>query len=184
MPGKYRIIAICGSTRNDSINLSLIGAIKSLFGKEIDFDVFAGLSLLPHFNPDLDNENPPQEVDSFRKRIRIADGVLISTPEYALGTPGSLKNAIDWTVSSMEFSHKPVALITAASQGEKSHASLLDTLTIIESNITAESQLVISFAKTKIKGASITDLKTLEAIKQVMNALLRSIRNNAVGTNS
>ncbi len=136
-------------------------------------ELFEGLSTMPHFNPDLDNDNPPAQVTAFRKKLSNADGILICTPEYAMGVPGTLKNAIDWTVSSMEFSHKPVALITASSVGQKGHQSLLETLKIIESNITEETQLLISFAKTKINHeCEIIDEPSLQSIKKLINAFV------------
>jgi NAD(P)H-dependent FMN reductase len=87
-----------------------------------------------------------------------------------------LKNAIDWTVSSCEFSHKPVALITASSVGEKAHASLLETLRIIESKIPDGSQLLISFVKTKVnKEGRISDADTLAHVKKLVASLAQTI---------
>src|SRR4030095_12217919 len=147
MRGRKRIIAISGSTRANSTNLYLINAIAELYTGLIDIKIFEGLAQIPHFNPDLDGDDPPKEVAVFRKQLIEADGILICTPEYAMGVPGTLKNAIDWTVSSMEFSHKPVALITASSAGHKGHQSLMETLRIIESDIPDTSQLLISHIK-------------------------------------
>jgi len=82
-----------------------------------------------------------------------------------------LKNAIDWTVSSCEFSHKPVALITASSMGENGHESLMKTLKIIESKITDQTQLVLSYVKTKVsKDNKITDSATLARVKELIEA--------------
>jgi chromate reductase, NAD(P)H dehydrogenase (quinone) len=172
---KYsKILALCGSTRKNSTNLNLIKAIADLTKEKFDFTIFEGLTEIPHFNPDLDNEHPPQAVIDFRKQLKEADGILICTPEYAMGVPGTLKNAIDWTVSSMEFSHKPTALITASSMGEKGHASLLETLKVIEVNITDQMQLLIPFAKTKVSNeCKITDAKTLGEVNALMDAFTK-----------
>lgn len=167
---------MCGSTRQSSSNLNLIKAITELFKDELDIELFEGLTAIPHFNPDLDNENRPQTVIEFRGKIKQTDGVLICTPEYAMGVPGTLKNAIDWTVSSCEFSKKPVALITASSLGQKAHISLLETLRIIESDILDDSHLLISHVKTKVsKEGEITDLDTKEKVKDVMGVLIDRI---------
>lgn len=158
MSSKIKILAISGSTRQSSSNLNLIKAIADLASETFSVNIFGGLSGLPHFNPDRDNENVPVQVTEFRRQLREAEGILICTPEYAIGVPGTLKNAIDWTVSSMEFSKKPVALITASLSGEKAHSSLLGTLLIIEAKMTAETQLLIPFMKTKINdNCKITD---------------------------
>lgn len=171
MAAKKNVLAICGSTRKESTNLNYIRAVAELGATQFNVTVFSGLTDIPHFNPELDNENPPKAVADFRKQLREADGILICTPEYAMGVPGTLKNALDWTVSSCEFSKKPVALITASSLGEKGHASLLETLKIIESNITNYTQLLISFAKTKL-GADykIKDAETLAKVTKLVDA--------------
>jgi NAD(P)H-dependent FMN reductase len=173
-----KILAICGSTRKTTSNLNLINAIADLAKERFQISIFEGLADIPHFNPDLDNESPPEAVKNFRNQLKDADGVLICTPEYAMGVPGTLKNAIDWTVSSCEFSHKPVALITASSLGENAHESLLKTLKIIESDIGDETQLVISYVKTKVsKENKITDADTLDAVSTLLDAFYRLIRN-------
>jgi len=170
-----KIIVISGSTRKNSSNLILIRAICELFPDKFDFNIFEGLANIPHFNPDLDTDHPPQNVADFRNQLNESDGVLICSPEYAMGVPGTLKNAIDWTVSSLEFSHKPVALITASTAGQAAHASLIGTLKIIEADIPESSQLLISFAQTKVKGDKIIDEDTLEQVKTVINSLGRTI---------
>jgi chromate reductase len=175
MNAKRKILAICGSTRKSSSNRELINAIIDLYASRAEIQIFENLDKIPHFNPDLDNDNPPEQVTLFRNHLTYAEGVLICTPEYAMGVPGTLKNAIDWTVSSMEFSHKPVALITASSQGFKAHASLMETLKVIESNIPGASQLVISFVKTKVKDNRILHTTTLNQVQQVMESLFNSI---------
>jgi NAD(P)H-dependent FMN reductase len=165
------VFAICGSTRSTSSNLSLLRALKNLASDIFEINIFTGIAEIPHFNPDLDNDHPPQEVILFRKKLNAADGILICTPEYAMGVPGTLKNAIDWTVSSSEFSHKPTALITASSLGEKGHASLLETLKIIEADISDETALLISHIKMKISpDGDVHHKKTLEDILNLLGA--------------
>ncbi len=153
----------------------MINAIIKLFSDKLNIKIFEGLSDIPHFNPDLDNENPPSKVYYFRKQLTEADGILICTREYAMGVPGTLKNAIDWTVSSMEFSRNPVALITASTLGQKAHRSLIETLKIIEADIPGTSQLLISSVKTKVKDDKIIDEVTLEQVKKVIHSLMNTI---------
>jgi len=175
MKRRKNILAICGSTRQHSANLNLIDAIAKLFSGELAIRTFDGLSQIPHFNPDLDNDNASGEVTTFRRQLKEADGVLICTPEYAMGVPGTLKNAIDWTVSSMEFSHKPVALITASTLGHKGHQSLMETLKIIEADIADSSQLVIPHIKTKLKADEVIDPETEKQVKEVIYSFIKAI---------
>lgn len=173
MPLK-KVIALCGSTRSDSINLRIIEAISILAQDFFEIEIYPDLSKLPHFNPDNDFEFPSAEIAEFRNTLNAHQGILICTPEYAMGVPGTLKNAIDWTVSSMEFSKKPVALITASTLGEKCHQSLLATLEIIESKMLPETQLLISYVKTKFnKEGEFTDLTTLNAVNSLIQSLLK-----------
>ena len=170
------ILAICGSTRAESSNHRLIHAIKELVAGKLNIDLFESLSLLPHFNPDISDEHTPEPVKEFRQQLRNADGVIICTPEYAHGVPGTLKNAIDWVVGSNEFSQKPVMLITASTDGRFAHTALLEILRTIETKETDSLQLLISFVQTKVsKDAEITDEKTLEQLKSVMDKLISVI---------
>lgn len=172
MPDKLNILAISGSTRKASSNLHLIHAIARMTATRLNISMYEGLTDLPHFNPDLDNGQPPAAVSGLLEQLRSADGILICTPEYAAGVPGSLKNAVDWAVGSMGFSGKPTALITASTSGHAGHQSLLGTLLLIEARITAAAQLVIPAVKTKVSAAGeITDPATLQQTEQLIQAL-------------
>jgi NAD(P)H-dependent FMN reductase len=61
-------------------------------------------------------------------KIRAADGLVISSPEYAHGIPGGLKNALDWLVSRDEIPHKPVMLVHASHRGDDALEALTEVL--------------------------------------------------------
>ena len=92
------ILAICGSLRASSTNASLLEACRALAPVSLEIAFYAGLGQLPHFNPDLDGDTPPAAVLELRRRVAWADGLLICSPEYARGVPGTFKNALDWLV--------------------------------------------------------------------------------------
>ena len=163
---KIRILAIPGSLRPDSSSHSLLNIIARLIPENINFEIYSDIGNLPHFDG---SETPASSVHNFREKIATADGVLICTPEYAFGVPGSLKNALDWTVSSGEFVEKPVALITASSQGEKGHESLRNTLTAISSKQHPSTSLLISFIRAKVKDGEIVDAETEKLVREVAN---------------
>jgi chromate reductase, NAD(P)H dehydrogenase (quinone) len=176
---KKKIIALCGSNKKLSLQGNYIKAFVLLSKDIFDIEVYNELDQIPHFNPDLDNDTPPEKIIHFRNALKSADGILICTPEYAMGIPGTLKNAMDWTVSSCEFSHKPTALITASSMGEKGHTALMDVLKIIEANITNETQLLISFAKTKINNdCEIIDVSTLNDVTTLIQSYKNKMTNS------
>jgi NAD(P)H-dependent FMN reductase len=96
----------------------------------IEVTLFEGVGSLPHFNPDLDlaGADVPTAVQDFRAQIGTADGLLICSPEYAHGVPGSLKNALDWLVSAPEMLYKPVVLLNISSRATYAYAALAETL--------------------------------------------------------
>ena len=94
-----RILAISGSLRAASSNTALLRAAGALAPEGVEVVLYEGLAGLPHFNPDLDDLDTgtaPPAVVGFRSRLDASDGVSISSPEYAHGVPGAMKNAIDW----------------------------------------------------------------------------------------
>jgi chromate reductase len=127
MPAKS-IFTIPGSLRAGSSNHIILKFLRTISPVDIGFTIYEHLSLIPPFDPGLDNDDPPASVTHLRNAVTAADAVIICTPEYAFGVPGQLKNALDWLVSSSTLVNKPVALITASSSGEYAHPALLRTL--------------------------------------------------------
>ena len=150
MSEKKKVLAIIGSTRANSSNLRLVKCIKNMTSDIFEMYIFNEIDTLPHFNPDLDKEDPPESIVHFRKLISEADGVLICTPEYVFTLPGSLKNALEWCVSTTIFSQKPTGLITASANGMMGHESLQLVMKTIEANFTEETTLLISGISGKI----------------------------------
>lgn len=179
MKNRKKILAISGSTRQNSTNHRLIKAITDISKDVFDIQLYDGLSLLPYFNPDDDDEHVSREVALLRQLLGNADGVIICTPEYAHGVPGSLKNAIDWTVGTSDFSHKPTVLITASTDGKYGHQALLETLRVIEAENIDTLQLLISFASTRISGDNrIIDQQTLEDVKMLLENFEKTMNEN------
>lgn len=136
-------------------------------------EVYDAVGTLPHFN---DPENEPSKVIAFKEKIRLADAVLICTPEYAFGIPGSLKNALDWTVGSGEFVGKPVGVVTASSQGEKGHAALLLVLTAISAKVIDDASLIISSVRAKLDSDGKIRDKALEIkLREVVPRLMHAV---------
>ncbi len=112
--------------------------------------------------------------------------MLICTPEYAYGMPGSLKNALDWTVSSGDFINKPVAALSASpypTGGERAHASLLLTLTAVNAVVPDGCALTVPLVRTKMDaGGTITDPAAAQALRSVLDTLARAINVRAETT--
>ncbi|MGH2563449.1 MAG: NADPH-dependent FMN reductase [Ginsengibacter sp.] len=180
---RKKVIAIPGSTRKLSTNHLLLKAIAAIGAERLDIDIFERLENIPPFNPDSDVDGVPAEVNNLREQLNKADGIIICTPEYAHGVPGTLKNLIDWTVSSSNFSHKPTILITASTDGKYGHAALLETLKVIEAKNVMNLQLIVSFIKTKINPqGKIIDEKILNDVKQLIHDFIETL--NSIDTDN
>jgi chromate reductase len=166
------ILAICGSLRPESSNMAILKALSSWLPANTQYQIYDNIGKLPHFDPTLNHDNTPEEVNRLRQLIAKADGVVICSPEYAFGIPGSLKNALDWTVSSGEFTDKPVAIITASSSGEKAHEALLTVMNVITGRVPGSSTLLIPYVRTKVTNGIITDGETTVKLQAVIASLL------------
>lgn len=143
MSEKIRILAISGSLRRASSNSALVGAAARLAPDTVELSVYSSLGSLPHFNPDDDGAEVAEPVSEFRARLQASDALLISSPEYAHGVPGVLKNALDWVVGSGELIGKPVALINASGRATHAWASLAETVTVMSARLVREASITI-----------------------------------------
>jgi chromate reductase, NAD(P)H dehydrogenase (quinone) len=172
-PNSLKLFGISGSLRINASSTMVLNRVKEMFGPDVQFEMDSGIGTLPHFN-DADIASP--EVNLFRAKIRAADGVIICQPEYAFGVSGSLKNALDWTVGSGEFNSKPVALITTATGGEAAHAAMTKTLQAIDCNLLGNTNMVISFIKSKInKEGVITDQQVEASLIELVDAFKNEV---------
>ena len=175
-----KIVAISGSLRVASSNTALVRAALAAAPLGVETTLFGGLGVLPHFSPELDGDAAPSSVYDFRALLASADGVLIYTPEYAYGIPGSLKNALDWLVTSGELWCKPVAILSASPSalgGEKAHAALSLTLSALEAEVVEAASLIIPFVTTKLDmQKEVVDLVTRAALAASMAALIAAVK--------
>lgn len=145
-----KITAISGSIKERSVNTYVLEALKQIAADRFQVELYKNIDLLPFFNPDLDKPTSPvmATVADFRAVLKASDVVIISTPEYAHGVPGVLKNALDWIVSSGELVDKPVFTISASpmvTAGQMAHESLRATLKMISARLSDTSRLSIPF---------------------------------------
>ena len=110
---------------------------------------------MPLFSPDLDGPTAPplMAVAALRQQLAAADAVLLATPEYAYGMPGSLKNALDWLVSAGSFYGKPTGVLSASPSeqgGERARAGLLLTLTALGAAVVPAASFAVPFVRAKL----------------------------------
>src|SRR5262245_57450316 len=167
-----RVLAISGSLRSASSNRALLDAAVHLAPPGMEIAIYGELDRRPPFNPDLDTDAPPAPVARFRAALQASDALLLSSPEYAHGVPGVLKNALDWLVGSGELVGKPIALINASPRATHAWASLLETLTTMSACVIREASLTIPLhGKTWLPNDIVEDVERSRLVRSAMEAL-------------
>lgn len=149
-----------------SSNTALLEAAVQLAPPDLEVELWSGLGELPHFNPDLDVDDAtalPAAVRGLRESVGVADALLVSTPEYAHGLPGSFKNALDWLVRSTEFPGKTVAVLNPSSRSVYARDQLLLVLTTMSARLTEPPVFTIELPRRDMTARDIAAEPTLAA---------------------
>lgn len=146
-----KILAISGSIRSESSNAAVLKAVQKIMPdkntKWVDFKI----SDLPFFDPELQfHEATPQVARDFRNQASDADFILISTPEYAHGIPGILKNALEWLICEETMKKKVIVFVASPSGGDYVKQYLLETLKTMDLIAGEEMTLVLRSARQDI----------------------------------
>ncbi|MDH6623076.1 chromate reductase [Streptomyces sp. LBL] len=168
-----KILALCGSLRSESLNAAVLRSAADLFVPPWELTIEPDLGRLPFFNADVEETALPEIVAELRARVGASDGMLIATPEYAHGTSGVLKNALEWLVGGGEIAAKPVALASASpaiTGGDRARAWLTETLTVMGASVLPDS-LRIPQATRKVRDGHITDEPTLKELRELLDDL-------------
>jgi len=169
-----KVLGICGSLREKSINKGLLRAAIATAPEGIGIETF-DIGTLPLFNQDFEN-NLPQEVIDFKKKIEEADAILFVTPEYNYSVPGVLKNAIDWgsrPSGKSAWNGKPAAIMGASGPRGTVRAQLHLRQMFVTLNIyglNKPEMLVDSTGKFDENG-NLTDEETKKRIAELLTAL-------------
>jgi chromate reductase len=160
----------------------LLKRIADLGQSEFDLEIMNDLTHLPHFRTELTENNVHKPVEELRNKISKATGIIICNPEYVFSIPSGLKNLIEWCMSTVVFSDKPVGLITASTQGEKGHTELQLLMKTIQATFTDNTTLHIQGIKGKVnKEGQITDSKTESDIQQFVNVFNMLVKSSLIG---
>jgi chromate reductase len=177
------LLAISGSLRSGASNTALLEAVKRLAPPDVTVELYDNLASLPAFNPDLDSEDDrslPAEVAHLRALIDRADGVLISTPEYAHGLPGAFKNALDWLVGSVEFPGTPIALIFPTAQSTYAQAQLREVLRTMSARIVEEASRIVPLGS-RAMGAEqiVSDAELSSMLRSTLEVFVQRVRSGS-----
>lgn len=174
MNNKKNVLAITGSASANSANLNLIKYIEKTSRNVFHFEIYDRLKMLPHFDPELSVNNPPDLIMELRNKIEASHGVIICTPEYVFSIPSGLKNAIEWCIATTVFSNKPTGLITASASGQKGHEELQLIMKTAMALFSDKSTLLISGIKSKFDSdGNLTDQTTIAQLDAFNEAFAR-----------
>ena len=176
-----KILAICGSASQNSSNLAILDTLAQWSPSRFEIEIIDDLARLPSFRTEETNINTPDKIIDFRTKISDADGIIICTPEYVFSIPSGLKNALEWCVSTVVFSDKPVGLITASASGEKGHEELKLIMKTIQTVFTDETTLLIKGVKSKIGAdGKICDKEVESNLKHFLHSFIELLELNNV----
>lgn len=175
------ILGIAGSLRKDSYNQAALRLAQQLCPKEAQLEIY-DIAGLPLFDQD-EERNPTPKVTEFKQKIRVADAILISTPEYNYGMPGVLKNALD--VASRPYGDsawngKPVAIMSAAMSmggGVRAQYQLRQAFVFLNMEAVVQPEVAIAAAHQRFddKG-NLNDDASKKLITQLLQNLIAKVR--------
>jgi NAD(P)H-dependent FMN reductase len=171
-----RVLGISGSLRAASSNSAIVRAAARLAPVGVEVSIYRELADIPPFNPDLDTDVVPAAVSRFRAALQTSDAILISSPEYAHGVSGVLKNALDWVVSSGELMDKAIAVINASARATHAHASLCETLTTMSGRVVEDASVTIPLAAPALDAdGNLSDARLSASLTSAIKTLAHAV---------
>lgn len=178
---KITVLGFAGSLRKESYNRALLHAAVELMPKDAKLEIF-DIEGIPLFNQDLEGEMPVK-VKEFKEKIRLADALLIVTPEYNYSFPGVLKNAIDWASrppGDNSFEGKPVAIMSASTGtlgGARAQYQLRQVLVTLNMHPVNRPEVMVPLAGEKFDGEGrLIDERTREKVRELLENLVEWTR--------
>lgn len=168
-----------GSLRSGASSSAVLRAVRLLAPPDVDVVLYDGLAALPAFNPDDDQPGLPlpPTASALRARVSEADALLICSPEYAHGIPGSLKNLLDWLVGSTDVTGKPVTLIAASPRSVFVRAQPTEVLRTIAVRLVPDEAVVMPVVHHGEDAAAIAaDPHRAIILRSALEGLRRSLR--------
>lgn len=166
-----KILCISGSLLARSANTNLLRALKLLTSSGDSIEISDSVGKLPLFNPDQDGDGVAETVALFRASLQDTSAVVFCTPEYAHRIPGSLKNALDWIVSSGELYGKATAIINASDRAVHVVPALTEVLMTMGARMTAGTSI-------SLDGSQLTAEEIASMHRKKLIELIECLREN------
>jgi chromate reductase len=158
----YNLLAISGSLRKASYNSGLARAFKERAPEGVTIEI-VNIEDIPLYHQDSEGEFPKVVAD-LKAKIRSADGIIISTPEYNRSIPGVLKNVIDWTsrpYGDSAWNEKPVCVVgvsVAPTGTAPAQFHLKQVLSYLNTHVPGQPEFYLGLAGSKFDEAgNLTD---------------------------
>jgi chromate reductase len=184
MAKTIKILGFTGSLRKGSYNMAALRAAKELLPESAVMEI-TDLSAIPFLNEDEEKKGVPESVAAFKQRIKDADALLISTPEYNFSIPPVLKNALDWASRGDDapVHGKPLAIMSASPGmlgGARVQYQLRQMCVSLDLRVLNKPEVFIGGAQEKFdENGALTDGRTRQAISRLLAALVDAAGKNA-----
>jgi chromate reductase len=169
------ILAISGSYRKGSYNLALLEEAKRVVPENSSIEIL-DVSKFPLYTKDIERY-APLEVLTFKEKIRVADAILIATPEFNYSVSAVLKNAIEWgNRPDNSWEGKPAAIVSATTGirgGVRSQMHLRHIMVDLNMHPLNEPELFLGNAREAFDGdMRLTDERARLALTKLLQSLL------------
>lgn len=127
----------------------------------------------------MEESVPLSSVSEFLTYIGNADALLFSTPEYAGGTPGALKNLLEWTIGSTVMASKPVGWFNPSTAPQRAAGAFVSLETMLQYtgvSIIRDACRDIPVTRSQISNiGTVDDAPTRELISSTVRVLISSV---------
>jgi NAD(P)H-dependent FMN reductase len=181
---EVKVLALSGSTREDSINKKLIkdaAEIARQMGATVEIVDLRDFSM-PFYDADIEQRGMPDNAKHLRRKMIESQAIIIASPEYNGSLSGVLKNAIDWASRSEDgkpsreaFQGKKFAIMSASPGAGGGNRGLIHLRAIIQ-NIGGEvitQQVIVPHSYTAFnEQGQLKDPALQQQLKQEIEQLL------------
>lgn len=115
-----KILAFTGTNADFSYNRLLLRFMKKHFRQLAEIEIYE-VSQLPPFSVDAPLAEQ-SEVWELKQKVKEADGLVFSTPEYDHGIPAVLKSALEWLSYRTEVLKKKPSMVVGVAYGRQASA--------------------------------------------------------------
>jgi chromate reductase len=180
MQRSISLLGISGSLRSAAASTAILRTLAKRMPADATLTL-RPLADIPLYNEDETRPQALAAVETFKREIAAADGLIVISPEYNHGISGVLKNAIDWASRpgyDGVLKNKPVLVMSSATSplgGARAQLQLRELFASTLSRVVARRQIVIGQTGQKIQDGELTDAATLAFIDDGVGDLIDEV---------